>query len=66
MQETQTNQLENFSVYRDGELSRWETFKPRVEHTIRSFGARLWINTKDFGNSFDELCQSNSLSATRR
>lgn len=62
MSNTQANELANFTVYRDGQISRWETYQPQLKHNLRSFGQRLWINSKEFGNSFDEMCTRNSIS----
>jgi hypothetical protein len=34
----ETKQISNIKIYRDGELSRWETAKPRIHANMVTFG----------------------------
>lgn len=53
--------LENFTIYRDGEVSRWETYRPRLQAQLRLFRSNLGRGLRDFGNVIDQACAQSTL-----
>ena len=61
MNDTQTNTLENFKIYRDCQLSKWETIRPQIHATMSTFRNSLGRGLRDFGNCVDRACVQGTL-----
>lgn len=58
MQNTQT-QTHPLKIYRDGQLSRWETYKPVLHAKMVTFGNKInyWFESQGHWPSDAELLQ---------